>query len=221
MGVLARVFLINPPSPEPVKTPLLALCYLASSLRRAGHEVALCEASAPASPDVDTLLEQVAAFAPDLVGVHIKTLHVQPAYALARRLADAGHRLVAGGPHPTVCWEEPLAHGFEFVLRGEAEESLVELCDALDGRGNLSAIAGLCYRERGMIRINPGRDFLRDLDGLADPLAALDLFDPAWYGTTSAVAPAGLLSSRGCPAACTFCSNNVTGQPRQIGRAHV
>ena len=212
MGVLARVFLINPPSPEPVKTPLLALCYLASSLRRAGHEVALCEASAPASPDVDTLLEQVAAFAPDLVGVHIKTLHVQPAYALARRLADAGHRLVAGGPHPTVCWEEPLAHGFEFVLRGEAEESLVELCDALDGRGNLSAIAGLCYRERGMIRINPGRDFLRDLDGLADPLAALDLFDPAWYGTTSAVAPAGLLSSRGCPAACTFCSNNVTGR---------
>ena len=47
MGVLARVFLINPPSPEPVKTPLLALCYLASSLRRAGHEVALCEVSAP------------------------------------------------------------------------------------------------------------------------------------------------------------------------------
>ncbi len=43
-------------------------------------------------------------------------------------------------------------------------------------------------------------------------MSALDLFDPAWYGHTRALPPAGLLSSRGCPAACTFCSNNVTGR---------
>ena len=45
--------------------------------------------------------------------------------------------------------------------------------------------------------------------------AALDLFDPAWYDPLAPgmrLAPAGLLSSRGCPAACTFCSNDVTGR---------
>ena len=59
---------------------------------------------------------------------------------------------------------------------------------------------------------NPGRGFLLDLDALAPPLAALDLFDPAWYGHATTMPPAGMLSSRGCPAACTFCANNVTGR---------
>src|SRR5262249_9086416 len=60
--------------------------------------------------------------------------------------------------------------------------------------------------------LNPSRGFLLDLDGLASPLDALDLFDPGWYGARAPVGPAGLLASRGCPAACTFCSNNLTGR---------
>jgi hypothetical protein len=57
---------------------------------------------------------------------------------------------------------------------------------------------------------------LTELDRLAPPLSALDLFDPAWYDARPAAGellpPAGILSSRGCPAACTFCSNDVTGR---------
>ena len=44
---MARVFLVNPPSPEPVRTPLLSFCHLAASLRAGGHEVGLLDASAP------------------------------------------------------------------------------------------------------------------------------------------------------------------------------
>ncbi|HEX8108185.1 MAG TPA: radical SAM protein, partial [Kofleriaceae bacterium] len=51
---------------------------------------------------------------------------------------------------------------------------------------------------------------------LASPLSALDLFDPGGYDARPALGerlpPAGILSSRGCPAACTFCSNDVTGR---------
>jgi len=47
---VARVFLLNPPSPEPVRTPLLSFCHLASALREHGHEVALLDASAPFAP---------------------------------------------------------------------------------------------------------------------------------------------------------------------------
>jgi radical SAM superfamily enzyme YgiQ (UPF0313 family) len=205
---VARVFLINPPSPEPVKTPLLSFCHLAASLRARGHEVALLECSAPRSPrDSDEIAARIAAFGPDLVGLHLKTLHVQPAYALA---AAFGGRwpLVAGGPHATVCPAEPLAHGFDYVLRGEAEDSLADLADVLDGKLDAANVLGLSLRGRH----NPSRGFLRDLDALAAPTSALDLFDPAWYGSERALPPAGLLSSRGCPAACTFCSNNVTGR---------
>jgi len=212
---VARVFLLNPPSPEPVKTPLLSFCHLAASLRQGGHQVALLDASAPFAPhDGAAIEEHIAAFAPDLVGLHLKTLHVQPAYALAGRLA-ARWPLVAGGPHATVCPDEPFAHGFDFVVRGEGEEVLVELADAVDRQREMADIAGLSYRSKTSltgIRKNPDRPFIRDLDALAFPMAALDLFDPAWYGAETALPPAGLLSSRGCPAACTFCSNNVTGR---------
>lgn len=206
---MAKVFLVNPPSPEPVKTPLLSFCHLAASLRAGGHEVALVDASAPHAPT--DLVARIAAFAPDLVGLHLKTLHVQPAYALAQELAERWP-LVAGGPHATIRPSEVLAHGFRYAIRGEGEKSLVELADAIDGTRELSSILGLAWTDRGMIRTNATRGFDSELDALAPPLSALDLFDPAWYGATTTLPPAGLLSSRGCPAACTFCSNDVTGR---------
>jgi len=192
-----------------VRTPLLSFLYLAAAARRAGHEVALLDASAPFAPkDPQQIAERALAFEPALVGIHCKTLYAQDAYALARAFTGAGVPLVCGGPHPTVVPLEPLQHGFQFSIRGEGEETLVELCDALDGKRRLEDVRSLCF-PGGM---NPSRGFLLDLDALASPLDALDLFDPRWYGTSATVAPAGLLSSRGCPAACTFCSNNVTGR---------
>jgi radical SAM superfamily enzyme YgiQ (UPF0313 family) len=212
---MARVFLVNPPSPEPVRTPLLSFCHLAASLRAARHEVALLDASAPNAPHTAAeIAARIHAFAPDLVGLHLKTLHVQPAYALAAALADLP--LVAGGPHATIVPDEPLARGFRWVIRGEGEEALVELADVIDGRRAAAEVAGLSWIDRGMVRHNPTRPFLTELDRLASPLSALDLFDPAWYDARpqrgELLAPAGILSSRGCPAACTFCSNDVTGR---------
>ncbi len=209
---MARVFLVNPPSPEPVRSPLLSFCYLAASLEAAGHSVAVLDTSAVHGPrDAGAIAEAAAAFAPDLVGLHLKTLHVQPAYALARALADR-FVLVAGGPHATVLPLEPLDHGFRFVLRGEGEEALVELADALDGRRDLATVRGLAFRDGSDVRTTTPRGFLLHLDALASPLSALRLFDPAWYGSARAVAPGGVLASRGCPAACTFCANDVTGR---------
>ncbi len=137
---------------------------------------------------------------------------MQPAYALAAALGGRWP-LVAGGPHATICPDEPLGHGFRFVVRGEGEEALRRARRRDRRQARASATSGaLSWIDRGMVRHNPSRGFLLELDALAAPTSALDLFDPAWYGATRALPPAGLLSSRGCPAACTFCSNNVTGR---------
>ena len=206
---MARLFLINPPTDETVRSPLLSFLYLAAALRRGGHEIALLDCSAEHAPKShDEIVRAALAFAPDLVGIHCKTLYAQDAYALARSFEGKGPKLVAGGPHPTVVPLEPLAQGFDYSVRGEGEETLTELCDALDGKRKLGEVRSLAYKGG----LNPSRGFLLDLDALASPVDALDLFDPRWYGAEKTVAPAGLLSSRGCPAACTFCSNNVTGR---------
>jgi anaerobic magnesium-protoporphyrin IX monomethyl ester cyclase len=244
---MARVFLVNPPSPEPVRTPLLSFCHLAASLREAGHEVGLLDASAPHAPrGHGEIAARIAAFEADLVGLHLKTLHVQPAYELARSLGGVeavgagaperrGWSLVAGGPHATIVPEEPLRHGFQWVIRGEGEDALVELAEVIDGRRTAAEVAGLSWIARsssagprsnaqrcgesinkGLVRHNATRPFLMDLDRLAPPLSALDLFDQRWYDARpqpgGVLPPAGILSSRGCPAACTFCSNDVTGR---------
>lgn len=213
---MAKVFLVNPPSPEPVRSPLLSFCHLAAALRAGGHEVALLDASAPFAPSSHAeIAARIAAFGPDFVGLHLKTLHVQPAYALARELAER-FVLVAGGPHATIVPTEPLAHGFRWVIRGEGEDALVELAEVFDGTRAPASVAGLTWSERGLVRQNPARPFTTDLDRLAPPLSALDLFDPSWYGPAPiagrAFPPVGILSSRGCPQACTFCSNDVTGR---------
>jgi radical SAM superfamily enzyme YgiQ (UPF0313 family) len=208
---VARLLLLNPETDEAVRTPLLSFLYLAAALERAGHEVAVLDGSAPHAPRDFVRLAQETQ--PDLIGIHCKTLYVREAYALAGRLRPLGVPLVCGGPHPTVVPLEPLAHGFDFAVVGEGEETLVELCEALDGRRHLAEVRSLVFRDAtGAARLNPSRGFLLDLDGLASPAAALHLFEPRWYGASRPVPPAGLLSSRGCPAACTFCSNNVTGR---------
>ena len=206
---MARLFLINPPTDETVRSPLLSFLYLGAALRRAGHEVAVLDASAPHAPhDHAAIVDRALAWGPTLIGLHCKTLYAQDTYALARAFRGRGIPLACGGPHPTVAPLEPLENGFDFSVAGEGEETLAELCDALDGRRDLSSVRSLAHRGG----LNAPRGFLLDLDALASPLDALDLFDPGWYGPARTAAPSGLLSSRGCPAACTFCSNNVTGR---------
>jgi radical SAM superfamily enzyme YgiQ (UPF0313 family) len=214
MRFVARLFLINPPTDETVRSPLLSFLYLAAALRRAGHEISLLDSSAPFAPKQHAeIVERALAFGPDLIGIHCKTLYAQDAYALARSFEPQRIPLVCGGPHPTVAPLEPLSQGFQFSVRGEGEETLTELCDAIDGKGSLADVRSLAWRgPTGAVELNPSRGFLLDLDALASPLDGLDLFDPAWYGAKTLVPPSGLLASRGCPAACTFCSNNVTGR---------
>src|SRR5438105_4779097 len=206
---MARLFLINPPTDETVRSPLLSFLYLAAALRRAGHEIALLDASAPFAPrDFAQIAERAAAFRPDLIGLHCKTLYAQDSYALAAHLESLKIPMVCGGPHPTVAPLEPLAHGFRYSVAGEGEETLTELCDVIDGKRKLAEVRSLAWRgPDGTPQLNHSRGFLLDLDALASPIEALDLFDPAWYGSQKTVPPSGLLSSRGCPAACTFCSN--------------
>jgi radical SAM superfamily enzyme YgiQ (UPF0313 family) len=207
-----RVVLLLPPAIEPVKTPLLAFAYLAAALSERGHDVTVLDAAAPCGPALDELRDAVEQLEPDLIGIHVKTLEVQSAYRAALELRECGAWLVAGGPHASACPDEALRNGFDFVLRGEAEVSLPALADALEGRAELGSVPGLSAIDRGLLRHLPEGARSTDLDALPDPLSALDTFDASVYGDPGTRVPSGLLSSRGCPAACTFCANNVTGR---------
>jgi radical SAM superfamily enzyme YgiQ (UPF0313 family) len=210
-----RVLLINPPSPERLGAPLLGLQYVAASLLASGCEVKVIDAAARYfDPGFDWIAEETERFAPDLTGFGLFTRWVWHAYALAERLKPFTRLMVAGGAHTTVRPDEVLDHGFDIAVIGEAEETIVRLVEYLRGKRELETIAGIRFRRvDGSIGSGPNGEFIQDLDALPMPHLAQDLFDPAWYDPSGReVIPGGILTSRGCPARCTFCANYVTGR---------
>ena len=150
-----------------------------------------------------------------MVGISCFTLGRTGAARLAaeaRRALPHAH-IVMGGPHATFFPEHMLANpAVDTVVLGEGEETIVELVERLALGGDLSDIPGLALRSRGAVVRTPARQRTTDLDGLAFP--AYDAFDLSLYkspeipGQYQSLTGTHLLSSRGCPFRCGFCSVN-------------
>jgi anaerobic magnesium-protoporphyrin IX monomethyl ester cyclase len=95
-----------------------------------------------------------------------------------------------------------------YVLRGEAEQSLVELVQRLQAGGDLESVKGLSYRRDGQSVHNPDSCDIRNLDSI--PLPARELVSDAYRdGTYWRIGHKGvtdvIITSRGCPYRCNFC----------------
>jgi radical SAM superfamily enzyme YgiQ (UPF0313 family) len=89
----------------------------------------------------------------------------------------------------------------DLIVRGEAEETLPRLIEALAGNRNLAPIRGITYREGATVVRSPEAPLIEDLDSL--PLPAFHL-----HGGMKSCGFIPLELGRGCPFACTFCSTN-------------
>ena len=140
----------------------------------------------------------------DLVGISTITSTAPEAYGILDRIKQIGDiPVVMGGPHVSFLPEEALEKGADFVVRGEGEETLLELVKYLSsGEGALSRIPGLSYTEAGTFHHNDDRSHIEDLSSL--PWPDLSLIEGR---EKSRIVP--VVTSRGCPFNCTFCA--VTG----------
>jgi radical SAM superfamily enzyme YgiQ (UPF0313 family) len=146
-------------------------------------------------------------FKPDLIGISVYTVKIASALRVAQIVKDVNPDIPAvfGGPHPSVKSVESLkiAPCVDFVLRGEAEFSFTRLAETIETKGPLSDIKGLSFRKDGQIFHNPDTDFIEDLDRLPPP--ARDLLINK--GTYTPEDMGLIMSGRGCPFECTFCSS--------------
>ncbi|HKA00486.1 MAG TPA: radical SAM protein, partial [Candidatus Solibacter sp.] len=119
-----------------------------------------------------------------------------------RRLAPSA-TIMLGGPQASVVDRETLsAFGFvDFVLRGEAEESLPRFLEELQGNRNFGVVGGLTYRSPFGVNRASEATVIEDLDTI--PLPAFHLL-----GGLRGVTRAHVELGRGCPFACNFCSTN-------------
>jgi len=212
-----RVLLLKIPCASDAAAPPLGLGYLAATVSDLAEVRILEGIRQPMDPQ--TFRHVVASWRPDVVGFSVNT-HAAPNLAAYARAAEAGHPAglrVAGGAHPTALPAETLASApLHCVLRGEAElpfRQLVRL--VVGGNGTLPGPAALATV--------PGAAFA-DGDGVTE--VAVELVDdidrfgiPAWHLMPPADYPhaphgafaqhypvAPILTSRGCPYSCGFCS---------------
>jgi anaerobic magnesium-protoporphyrin IX monomethyl ester cyclase len=141
----------------------------------------------------------------DLVGISTITPTAPRAYAIADRIREMGIPVIMGGPHVTYLAEEALGHA-DFVIRGEGERALAELINAWQAGGDYSRISNLSYKKGDWIIHNPKQPPADNLDSLPFPDLSLLKRDHPKKGRRSTVP---VLTSRGCPFDCSFCS--VTG----------
>ncbi len=212
-----RVALISPKWNKKANDyPPLGLAYLAAVLERAGHEVQVFDFGLDPLVSVETDIDRVCAFDPQVVGITSMTSVYESALDTAARLkARLGRPIILGGPHATVFPERVLSEApvIDYVVRGEGEETVLELVSALEsGIRDIGRIQGVTHRQHGSIVSNPDRPLLTDLDSL--PFPARHLFSLDRYGlrTPNGRPMATLLSSRGCPYNCAYCFKGIVGR---------
>lgn len=193
--------------------PPLGLAYSAAVLRQAGHEVEIHDGLVLGT-GAKAMRQLLLRSRPDLVGISVYSPTRYEAFRLAqlvRETLGAGVPIVTGGPHVSVAAEDTLRHvpAIDYVVSGEGEFTLLELVECLEASRGVAEVAGLFSRVDGDVVSGPPRGNIKELDDLPPP--ARDLLPMRSYRTrmpSTMRQCTTLLTSRGCPARCTFCTRD-------------
>jgi radical SAM superfamily enzyme YgiQ (UPF0313 family) len=165
------------------------------------------------SLDIDEHVDRVIDLDPDIYGLSFATCMEKISYRLIDRIKSRLPELpvIVGGPHPTALPEDVFAScQADLCAVGEGEQTILEVIEALNqGRDNWEEISGLAFRRNGIVEFSERRSFL-DIETI--PMPAWDLVDLDDYmGNQLCKNKPGtcILTARGCPFDCVFCSNPV------------
>ena len=192
--------------------PSLGLLNLGAYVRDHGVDVAMVDLTF--ARDASAVTARLRALRPEIVGVHTKTLTYERAVEVAHRARAEGAFAVAGGPDAATRPQEYLDAGFDAVVPSEGEGALVELARRIHDGADPSGVPGVLVRRGTRTVRGPPRPILRDLDAL--PLPAWDLVDMESYlgrwARNTGERRAAVLTSRGCPFDCSWCSKPTFGR---------
>ncbi len=184
--------------------PHLGLAYLSAFLKAHDHRVEVYDHQI--TNNRASLEKQILGFKPDLIGVTAYSysyLYVREMIDLIKSISRAP--LVVGGPHVSATQSEIVRSSpADFAVMAEGEYVLLELLEALRAGGSdFGAIEGLIWRDGDQVKTNASRPFIKDVDAL--PYPDFEAFPLEKYQChQERLLP--VISSRGCPYQCTFCS---------------
>lgn len=163
----------------------------------------------------DKIEEIIRDYRPDIVGVNSlftrQRENAHRIFALAKGV-NKGVVTIAGGAHPSAMPELVLQDpNVDYAVIGEGEDTFTALINVIEGRGGLTMLDGVGYRQDGQVKIISKTRFIDDLDRIPFPARHL-LSMEKYFGLKSSHGDrrkrrfSPIITSRGCPAKCSFCS---------------
>jgi anaerobic magnesium-protoporphyrin IX monomethyl ester cyclase len=200
----------------------LGTIYAAAFMRENGYNVSLFDTMFVADPaEVEPVLDKTQ---PNFFVIYDDGFNYltkmcltnmrEAAFSMCKMAKTRGCTVIVSSSDSTDRYEEYLREGADFVLIGEAEQTLLELVNHIKtDESNTDLIPGLAYIKDGKAFKTSPRPVLKDLDSL--PLPAWDLVDLEPY-RDSWLKSAGYFSinmgtTRGCPFKCNWCAKPIYG----------
>ena len=198
-----RIAIVVPKSFNPkamYKEYPLGAGYIGTILKSAGHTVRLYDQNVEFYDNED-LVKDLVRFKPDLIGFSILTATYPTSIQLLNLIKryKITCKLFAGGIHPTIFPKECLEDGFDFIIKGEGEKSVLQLVDLIENKIDIKDIPNLSYKVNDNIYHNKNEIVNIDIDSL--PIVDRSLYKIELYSNHS------ISGTRGCPFRCKFCCN--------------
>lgn len=187
------------------KTLFAGVAYLAAVLENIGVEVEIIDCRIQRNFK-QKVIERIKHYSVICISVNVATVSSALDIASLIRNESDKAKIIMGGPHPSVLYGKLIPKYADIVVIGEGEATIVELFQS----DSLSKVNGIAYWDEG-IKVTPPRMFNDNLDTL--PYPAWHLFDLKKYNfggnVRSIYVP--LITSRGCPLQCIYCTKLVHG----------
>jgi len=193
--------------------PPLNLCYLAAVLEKNGIDVEIIDSEAE-ELNKDETIEKILSINPKIVGFACTTPMIGSVKYCAEKLKEKNKdiKIVLGGPHITAMWENVIKLPYvDFCIRGEGEYPLLKLVQSVlkNDKNNIRHINNIVHKDF----VNPVAPLVENLDELPFParhlLKNIQKYKNATIGKKAGLSQT-IISSRGCPMMCIFCSAHVT-----------
>ncbi len=186
----------------------LGICWIAAFLEQSGFSVKILDQQV----DKENLESFLKRESPKIVGVGGTTETRFESFSISEKIKKINLSIIViyGGPHATFTAEDTLTNipSIDIVVLGEGEQSFLEICKTVfENAFAFNTIKGISYRQKGNIIHNPPQGRLKNLDSLPFParhLLKIDRYNLKMdFNNLNALS---IITSRGCPINCTFCS---------------
>lgn len=173
--------------------------YISSFLKTHDHDVELfmCD-------DISKTVTEVFKYDPDVLAFSCSSGSHQWVSSISGAIKKRKDIIaVMGGPHATFYPEAILQEHVDILVRGEGEETMLEMVETLERGEDYSQIQNLVFNQNGSIVQNPVRPLIEDLDSLPSPDRTLYYK----YDYLRTNPNKHFITGRGCPYHCAFCCN--------------